>query len=78
MRELFKGEKTFFSIDLFFARISRFLLSPIDSARSNRGQAHAVADEDDDVLGDVRVQLLHGLQRIRNFVFADFSPVGCI
>jgi len=74
MRQLFKSEKRFFSVDIF-AGFPPLVLRFVDPAGGHCRQAHAVADEDDDVLRDVRVDVGAALKAFANRVAAKLHPI---
>lgn len=57
MRKLFKGQKFFFPVHSLSC-FSSLLLRLVDSCSGQSGEAHTITDEDDDVLGDVGVDVV--------------------
>jgi len=50
-------------------------LGLVDPAGRDRGQTHAVADEDDDVLGQVGVDVCATLQALTDRITTELHPI---
>ncbi len=72
--KLFKGEQGLFPADVF-TLFPPLVLGLVNPAGRQGGDAHAVADEDDHVLGKVSVHLVQGLQGSVDLILSDFFPV---
>ena len=57
------------------SQLPTLVLGLVDPAGRQGGDAHAVADEDDDVLGQVGVDLIEVRKRSIDLVLRNFFPV---